>query len=250
MIHLRLFFNLLLLLSMFGIPLIAAGGDKAVDPKAAQILKQMSDFLKSQNRFAYTASNTTDLVLKGNQKITLFADSKVYIKRPNKVRSQRLGEKKKLQMFYDGRTLTLFDQEGNHFAQREIGLELDGLLDFIRDKFEIEIPAADLFYQDVYEGLMDTAESGRYIGETEIDGVHCHHLAFQAEDVDWQLWVESSNRPLPLRYSVTSKWTTSSPVSSVQFREWDLSPDIPDSVFEFKVPSGSKRIRLAEEDAQ
>jgi hypothetical protein len=208
----------------------------------------MGDFLNKQNKFAYIASNSTDLVLKGNQKITVFAASKVYIKRPNKVRSERLGEKMKLQMFYDGRDLTIYDQKGNHYAQKEIGLELDGLMDFIRDTFEIEIPAADLFYQDVYEGLMDTAESGKYIGETEIDGVNCHHLAFRAEEVDWQLWVETGERPLPRRYSVTDKWTTGSPVASVQFSEWDLSPEIPESVFEFKVPPGAKRIRLGQEN--
>jgi hypothetical protein len=248
MIHLRMFLKLLLLISVFGLPLAAADGEKPIDAKAAEILKQMSDYLGNLERFTYVGSNSTDLVLKGNQKITIFAASKVSIKRPNKVRSQRLGEIAKVQMFYDGRTLTIFDQEGKHYAQREISLETDGLLDFIRDSFEMEIPAADLFYQDVYEGLMDTAESGRYIGETDIDGVPCHHLAFQADEVDWQLWVETGNRPVPVRYSVTSKWTTSSPVSSVQFSEWDLSPKFPDSVFQFQAPPGAKRVKLASED--
>ena len=103
----------------------AAEGDRVIDPKAAQVLERMGAYMHGLKQFTFMATNIHDVVMKGNQKITMFASSKVSVQRPNRVRSDRVGELAKLQFFYDGRTLTLYGQGENYYAQRDFGQNLD-----------------------------------------------------------------------------------------------------------------------------
>ena len=58
--------------------------------------------------------------------------------------------------------------------------------------------------------------SGVHVGMTFIDGVEVHQLAFRGEEVDWQLWVTAGDRPLPLRYVVTSRSVAGTPQYTLQ----------------------------------
>lgn len=223
-------------------PVAAAEDDPDIDPKAAQVLKEMSDYLGNLSQFSFRSTNAVDVILENGQKITLFTSSRSLLRRPDRLMSERLGEKDQLQLFYDGQTVTLLDLNSGHYAQREFGGDLYEMLDYLRDNLEIELPAADLLYSDTYEGLMETAEAAIYIGTVELDGVLCHHLAFRAEDVDWQLWVEVGERPLPRRYAVVSKWIRGSPEFTVLLQEWETTTTLSDSMFRFKAPQGAKKI--------
>ncbi len=235
---------ILVLLSFVAASLAAPEENPAIDPKAAQVLKEMSDYLGDLKQFAFRTRNFIDLVLKGGQKITLISSSRSLVRRPDRVMSERSGEPGRLRLFYDGHSATLFDLKGHHYAQRAIEGDLHKVLDYLRDNLGIEVPAADLMYPDSYEGLMETAEAATYVGTVELDGILCHHLAFRAEEVDWQLWVEVGERPLPRRYSLISKWTTGAPEFAVTFQEWEFPKNLPDSMFQFKAPQGAKKIEF------
>ncbi len=185
-------------------------GQGGIDPKAAEVLESMSAYMTGLNQFTYTASNTQDVVIAGNQTLTMFADSKVSVKRTNRVRSDRTGDMGKLQFYYDGQTLTLNGQSDGYYAQHEFGQNLDGMLEHIRDELGLEVPGADLLYDNPADELLEAAESGIYLGTVEVNGEMCHHLAFRTPDVDWQIWIETGDRPLPRRYSVTSKLSVQS----------------------------------------
>ena len=75
-----------------------------------------------------------------------------------------------------------------------------------------------------------------------MNGVECHHLAFRAAKVDWQIWVQTGDKPLPMKYVITTKWMTAAPEFSVLLRDWDTQPRIPAGRFDFTPPAGAKRI--------
>ena len=58
--------------------------------------------------------------------------------------------------------------------------------------------------------------SGAHVGMAYVDGVEAHHLAFRGKNVDWQLWVQAGDQPLPLKYVITSKWVSGSPEYTLQ----------------------------------
>ena len=82
--------------------------------------------------------------------------------------------------------------------------------------------------------------SGIYLGTTFVNGEECHYMAFRTDVADWQIWVRSGDEALPMKYVVTSKWTTGSPQYSVRFRNWDTSPSLAANRFVF-TPSGADR---------
>ena len=69
----------------------------------------------------------------------------------------------------------------------------------------VAVPGADLLRPNVYDDMMNRAISARHIGQGVIDGIECEHLAFRAQDVDWQLWVQTGANPIPRKLVITSK---------------------------------------------
>jgi hypothetical protein len=108
--------------------------DPAIDPRAAQNLKEMSNYVGGFSQFALRTRNSIDLGLKGGQKITLISSSRSSIRRPDRVMSERLGEHSRLRLFFDGNTANLLDLKGNHYAQRDFDDDLYKVLDYLRVK--------------------------------------------------------------------------------------------------------------------
>jgi len=65
------------------------------------------------------------------------------------------------------------------------------------DKTGTVIPLADFLYANPYEHLMGSVQRGVYLGIHEAAGVPCHHLSFEQETIDWQLWIDAGKEPLP-----------------------------------------------------
>ena len=77
-------------------------------------------------------------------------------------------------------------------------------------------------------------------------GVTCRQVAFRTDEVDWQLWVEEGDRPLPCRYTITSKWTYGAPQYTITFTNWGVNPDLPASDFQFTASEGTKSTTVEE----
>ncbi len=73
-----------------------------------------------------------------------------------------------------------------------------------------------------------------------IEGVECEHLAFRNPDVDWQLWVEVGDRPVPRQYVITSKTLTGAPEYTLRIRNWNTGQAIAAKDFEFVPPAGAQ----------
>ncbi len=144
--------------------------------------------------------------------------------------------------YYDGKTFTIHGKRAGLYATAKAPPTLDQAIDDARDRLELEAPAADLVYSDVYKTLMEDARYGVYVGQAQIGGRTCHHLAFRGSQSDWQIWIEAASRPLPCKYVITSKNVKGAPEFSVELRDWDLSPEISPDTFTFKPPPGSEKI--------
>ena len=78
-----------------------------------------------------------------------------------------------------------------------------------------------------------------------MSGQTCHHLAFQQEHLDWQLWVDArGTRAVPRKLVITYKNEPGDPQFSATFDDWDLAPDFPEGHFEAKLPGDADRVSL------
>jgi hypothetical protein len=144
-------------------------------------------------------------------------------------------------MWYDGSTLALLYQEENEYSMVKVPDTIDAMLDHLIDNYEVPIPMADFFYGDVYKAFFDYLISGAYMGQRLVDGVVCHHLSFESTGVDWQLWVEVGEKPLPRRFVITYLNLRGEPEYFAGMT-WDLNPQLDQAMFQFTPPEGAKEV--------
>jgi hypothetical protein len=226
-----------------GAPKSTAQPAKAkIDPKADELLRRMAKSLTGMKALQFDANHVLEAVTNDGEVLQFVAQSRVAVQRPNKARSDRLGPVADATFYYDGKTLTIFGKRTNMFATEKAPDNLDAALDFARDRLDLEAPAADLVYSDVYAGLMTDVSSGTYVGKEPIGDRMCHHLAYRAKATDWQIWVEDSPAALPCRYVIRSKDVKGTPTFEVAFSNWQVNPTFPASHFEFKPPANAVQI--------
>jgi hypothetical protein len=218
------------------------GGQARIDPRAQELVRHMSDELASLNSFRVDADAADEVVLKSGQKVQQVSESHVAVKRPNRLRTERVGPVADVVFRYDGDELSVFGKRTGMYAKTKAPPTIDATIDFGRDELGLEAPGADLLFSRPYDVLMDGVTAGEYVGLEPIDGVNCHHLAFRGSEVDWQIWIQDGPRALPRRYVITSKQETGAPEFVVQLSHWDPNAALPDSLFSFAPPAGAKKI--------
>lgn len=215
---------------------------ESIDLKADTVLQSMSSYLGGSQAFTFNADIDFEVVATTGQKLQLSSYATAVVQRPAHIYIERKGLVADLALINDGKTLTLHGKNLNIFFQ----VEGTGTIDDAFSAYEMETgivaPGADLLFANPYVVLSEGVESSIYIGTTFINGIECHHLAFREAKVDWQLWVQAGDTPLPMKYVITSKWQTAAPQYEIRFRDWNTSPKINDGEFTFLVPEGATRV--------
>jgi hypothetical protein len=153
------------------------------------------------------------------------------------------GDTTKRLFYYDGKTITLFDPVAKVYAKHEAPETLDAMFDFLNAELGFSIPTADLLFSDPYKVLTEQVEEGGYVGLHYVGDKKCHHLAFQQRNIDWQIWVDSGDKPLPLKLLITYRRMPGEPQFATVL-DWDVSAKIADDAFTFKPPSEAKKIEF------
>jgi hypothetical protein len=231
-----------LLVVVLGLSTRSYGDTPNVESKADQTLRKMSDYLAQLQQFKIKTENMLEIVLTTGQKIQYDNQLEIAIKRPNKLLVTREGEVYDQKFFYDGKMLTQYSKGQNFYATIQAPPTLDEALDFAVETLHIEAPGGDLMYSNAYKILMENVVSGFYVGMSIVDGVNCHHLAYRNDDVDWQIWIEEGDKPLPKKFVITTKWLTGAPQYTITVKSWDLSPKLKDDYFTFVPPKDAQKI--------
>ena len=216
-----------------------------IEPEANRILKQMSAYLAGIQQFEITGDSSLESVLDSGQKIMLNFTNKVAIQRPNKLFSSRIGDGDVVnqRFYYDGKSYTLYNKRSNVYASIIAQDTVSKTLDSALAEFNLTAPGIDLLHKNSYERLSHALLSGFYVGKSVINGVECHHLAFRNTEVDWQIWIQTGDKPLPKKYIITSRWTTGSPQYSITMN-WNLKPDFSDNIFKFVAPKNVQKVDI------
>jgi hypothetical protein len=215
---------------------------KNISPDAESALRKMTNYLASLQSFKVRSSAQDEVVLKSGQKIDLASQSETSVQRPNKLRSEQVGAKGGLAFYYDGKSMTLTCTANGNYTTKAAPPTIDGAIDQARKDFGIEAPGADLLYSQPYDVLTEQVTGGQVIGHETVDGVPVTHLAFQGEDVDWQIWIKDGAEPLPVWFSIITKTIPSQPEFEVRLTNWETKASLPASTFAFQAGASGKRV--------
>ena len=231
--------SLILAIPLLLLPNPAKAQSVWVDPAAMKQLETTLDFLGKLDKFSVHTLNTFEEILDPGQKVQMDFAATLTLQRPAQLRVERHGEAVNQVLYYDGKVLTLYDTVSNYYAQAAAPGSIEAMLDFARLSLGLEAPLSDLLYRDVFPLLVQDVYSARVLGNVDVGGERCVHLAFSRPDVDFQIWVAAGGKPLPCKYVVTDKNSFGQPSYSVVMRDWNLSPDTGASTFGFSAPKGS-----------
>ncbi|MGH7177325.1 MAG: DUF2092 domain-containing protein [Tepidisphaeraceae bacterium] len=215
-----------------------------IDPKADAVLRKMSGTLAAVKQFSYTASATTDQTLDNGQKVQLAKTVKVIVRRPDCIASSIVGDEENLQFMYCKKSVGLTNLRENCYAVAAVPDNIDAMFDTLAEKYGITTPLSDLMFSDPYAVLTERVRTGAYLGLHYVGETKCHHLAFRQEAVDWQIWIEDSEKALPRKVVITYKEVPGHPQFVAVLDDWNLDPQVSDSTFEFKPIPGCKQIEL------
>lgn len=223
--------------------LAAAPGGRAqgtIDPDARSVLTAMSQYLGGLKSFSVDFSAVEEVVTKDGEKLQFIHSGEIVAERPDHLFAIRKGAAGAAELFLDGKRLTLFGKSANVFLQWDAS-SIGGAIDIVRD-LGFDAPGADFLEAKPLDPATTDMTSGTHEGMTYIDGVEVHQLAFRGADVDWQLWVTTGDKPLPLRYVIISKKVAGAPEFILRMRNWNTAPRIAADQFTFEPPKGARKI--------
>ena len=215
---------------------------RAVEARADQELKKMSEFLAKLPKFALEAEESFDEVPDGQPKTELTNLRRVAMVRPNRLAADATGDTLNRASWYDGKSVTMLDKEHNVYVTIEAPATIDATLDRLESEYGVSIPLVDLLYADPYAVLSEGVTYGRYLGIHQAAGVPCHHLVFSQATIEWQIWIDASDQPLPRKLVINYVHEPGEPKYSAVLRRWNLDPQFPDDLFTFEAPEGAEKI--------
>jgi hypothetical protein len=214
----------------------------AQDDDARAILKAMSDYVGSQETIELTFDSAIEIITPQLEKIQFTNSGGALLHRPDKLHAHRVGGYADVEMFYDGKTTSVYGRHVNGYAQFEAPGSVDDLIHALREGHGVALPGADLLLTNSYAVLAEDIQEAKHIGRGVIDGVECEHLAFRNFDTDWQLWVEVGSIPIPRKMIVTSKTMNSAPQYTLQVKEWKTGVTPAADAFTFSPPAGAEKL--------
>ena len=79
-------------------------------------VNRMNDYLKTLKAFRINSEVSKDVLVDTNMKIQKSASNEISVRLPDRLHAHMAGDEHDLQLIYDGKTLTVYDAAGKHYA--------------------------------------------------------------------------------------------------------------------------------------
>jgi hypothetical protein len=214
------------------------------EARARAIVQQSLERIQAAAKLQIRMDTSYDVVQESGEHLEFGDRRSVTLRRPDRLRIEsRLRDGHEVHFTYDGETGTLYSPDQKAYASATLGGTVDEAIDTLASKLSVPTPLGELLQSDV-TSVMDGFDSPLYVGAEEIDGVACEHVAFRGEGADVQFWVTSDDAHLLRRMVVTYLQEEGDPQYRADFLEWSLTPDTPDTLFQFEPPEGAEKVNM------
>lgn len=224
----------------------AAEVKDTVDPDAVDALNKMSDYLKTLKSFQVISNVTSDDVLDDGEIIQKTSKVDMLAAKPDRLRVEVTSDDRHRLYLYDGKNFTVWARLVNYYATVPAPPTIGKLLDAAYDKYDIHLPLFDLFRWGDNDDGAKKLTSAVDIGPSTVEDVTCEHYAFRQPGVDWQIWIQLGEFPLPRKLVIRTLSDDARPQHS-DVLTWNLAPSFNDGAFTFTPPPDAKKIVLAQE---
>lgn len=215
-----------------------------VDRNAVAALERMGAYLRTLKAFQLQADVVSEDVLPDGQKVQIIRDVDLVARRPDRLYAEVSNAQQRRVFYYNGKSFTLWAPRSRYYATAPSPSTIEKLADELEVKYGINLPLVDLFRWGTPAANVAAIKSAIDVGPTQIDGVTCEQYAFQQDGLDWQVWVQLGDHPLPRRIVITTLTDEARPQHTATYK-WNLAPSFNDATFQFEAPSDAKQIPFA-----
>ena len=217
----------------------------AVEPAAIDALNKMGTYLRSLKDFQVEAKITSEDVLDNGEKLQYAHKTTILAVLPNRLRADVDGDRKSRLLLYDGKSFTFFARRAGFYATVDAPPTIVQLNEVAREKYGIEVPLIDLFLWGGPHATTNEITEATDVGPGDIEGVTCEHYAYRQPGLDWQVWIQLGDHPLPRKLVLTTLTDEARPEHTSVFT-WNLAPSYNDASFVFDPPEDAHKIVFAE----
>jgi hypothetical protein len=245
---------------------VSAGQSKApgekpapkLDPKAAEVVRQMCDYFKAAQGFSVDISRTLTLTASG-KKNEMASTVHMAVRRPNLVSAS--WERSGAQvvpitgaLVCDGKNLYVHIPLLKQYTADKAPADLGAVFS---SKAAIPLVAdAPIFLNNLlennpYDSVMDGMLSATDAGTEEVAGAKYHRVKFVKADADVEVWIATGEKPLLLKAMLDAtkslQHVEGLPANAqikltIRFEKWAMNPDLPDERFKFVPPEGAQEV--------
>ena len=216
-----------------------------IEDEAIDAIKEMSNYLMSAQTLGLTSQGSLDAVTNDGQRIQMDGVTTYKIRKPGFVIDYN-SDIKRRRFIYDGKTFTVHSPTLGFYASTPAPPTNREVLDTVYNKFGIRVPLEDLFRwgDGSHADRIQALKSAYEVGSATIDGVPTDHFAFREAEVDWEVWIQKGDQPLPRKLVIVDRTDPSRPTFTARLN-WQLNPTFTDADFTFVPDANAKRIQLA-----
>jgi hypothetical protein len=229
-------------------PQADAKDTSAIDPDAIDAVKRMAAYLHTLKSYQIIDDVTQDDVLEDGLIVQSTSKVDYLLARPNRMRIEITSDERHRLYLYDGKNFTVWARLVNYYATVPAPPTIGELFEKITDKYDIELPLYDLYNWGNKDEDINKIKTAVDIGPSTVEGVTCEHYAFHQEGVDWQIWIQLGEFPLPRKLVITTLTDDARPQHSDTL-SWNLAPSFNDGAFAFDPPPDAKRVVLEGQQA-
>ena len=221
--------------------------EPAFAPQAEAVLKAMAEFLRAQPIVVLESTRVVEGVTFDDEKIQVVTQAAVLLQRPGKFRAEMTTANGITTWCgANGRIIGVREPEQRTAEVTGLPVTVDGMMDAVSERYHLSLVLADLVASDPLASFKQGTQSGRYLGRVAIDGVPCHHLAYRAKNLDWQLWIDAGTTPLPKRLVITYRDQPMAPQQTLSNLRWEFPPTLPRDTFTLLPPAGAVPLEMKE----
>lgn len=233
----------------FGVAVVPASA-QGIEPDADKILRTMTSYLAGLKSFTADYDADSEVLDLAGQKLQYSASGTIAVERPGNLHVTREGAFADAEIKFAGKAVSILGKKINAYVQIDSpGPTIDEAVDEVRAATGLDAPGADLIIADPYAVLVEDATQGFHVGTGFVGRTECEHLAFRNPRVDWQIWIQKGEQPLPLKYVITTKWVTGAPQFTLRLSNWNVAPQFDASEFTFIAPPDATKLEGLQADA-
>lgn len=225
----------------------AAQGTPALEPEALALLRGAGTALAGARTMSFTANALHDVPNAEGQSVLYTVQSRVTLRRPDRLRVETAGDGPPTAFVSDGRTMTLHWPRTRTVATAPAPAGLEAVL-----KAEAAAAGQSLAFADMLLAEAGTFTTGLtrafVVGRsTLVGGVETNVVAFAAPDAQAQIWIGAQDR-LPRQLWVTETAAPGRPRSGVTLGDWRLDAPLDDGAFTAADAAGAAPVPFTKPD--